>query len=402
MAPSCLWMAPLIVCLCSWQSTNLFVIAQTPLVELVVELANRTEGSKLEIGCIVNLQIKHHRSVAIKWVRETLNTTENMARNSKSLGPRYNLSETFEEELRIGEIFSIASLGKEDMGTYSCIAYNVNNNVSLASAAVFVSVSYFPATIDCFPDGPVTVQEGVTLGMSCTTEIGNPPSNFFIREAFSINAGWTLSQTAYRQTLSLERKIASTDDSRVYVCQTSQPYNRALERSCLIGPFTVIPPRSTTKSLKTKEAFTLVPMTSSSRRLDATEMYPDEPTTPLTESPSNALLQTPWIIISVTSLVLSTVSFAINIFIVVRLQRSTKEAAAPAAGLAASDPGGEKPYTELQQPRCNINRSYTELLRQSQKEENVNLEYEYPNLDMENSYDDVQVHLADHRCYQNI
>ncbi|XP_071805729.1 uncharacterized protein [Asterias amurensis] len=392
MAPSCLWMAPLIVCLCSWQSTNLFVIAQTPLVELVVELANRTEGSKLEIGCIVNLESKRRNSVAIRWVRETLNTTENMARKGESLGPRYTLSETFEEELRIGEIFSIASLGKEDMGTYSCIAFNLNNNVSLASAAVFVSVRYFPATIDCFPDGPVTVQEGVTLGMSCTTEIGNPPSNFVIRDTFGINDEWTLSQTAYRQTLSLERKIASTDDSRVYVCQISQP-NGALKRSCLIGPLTVIPARSTTKSLK---AFTLVPMTSSPRRLDATEIYPDEETTPLTES------QTPWIIISVTSLVLSTVSFAINIFIIVRLQRSTKEAAGPAAGLAASDPGGEKPYTELQQPRYNINRSYTELLRQSQKEENVNSEYEYPKLDMESSYDDVQVHLADHSRYQNI
>ena len=53
----------------------------------------------------------------------------------------------------------------------------LNSTVLVEAQPLSFTVLYFPSAMYpiCIPNGPFTVQEGATVNMSCTTEIGNPP-----------------------------------------------------------------------------------------------------------------------------------------------------------------------------------------------------------------------------------
>ncbi|XP_071805432.1 uncharacterized protein [Asterias amurensis] len=240
------WLLHLLLVWCSLERL-VCVNAQMVTITKASPVGDPVEGNPVELRCqATNLTAGN----IIEWTR--METREfSIARNGMILDYRYTLStSTSSGAQNKVEIITFLATKEDTAVVYGC---RVRDSVETNSTSVVeaqplsFTVLYFPSAMYpiCIPDGPFTVQEGTTVNMSCTTEIGNPPVQKQILTS-SVVYAWDYDRDTKEQIRSLQLSVTGNNDGGSYQCQInpdstgSTPFT-GMNRSCTIGPITVVP-----------------------------------------------------------------------------------------------------------------------------------------------------------------
>ncbi len=208
-----------LILLCVWCSMDSYTVITADAQNLTIIKASPTgavvEGDTEQLRCdAYNLHSRHF----IEWTRVIMSSHTALATNGTSVDPRFTLNIMFSSTVSSIEFLVISDVRKEDVSTYSCIVRDSQNtNKAVISRSIYLTVLYFPSAMYpiCIPDGPVTVQEGTTVNMSCTTEIGNPALQMQILTS-STSYVWTSSTVDNEQMMSLSLSANATNQGFLY------------------------------------------------------------------------------------------------------------------------------------------------------------------------------------------
>ena len=134
---------------------------------------------------------------------------------------------------------------REDVGEYSCKVIRTSPTIAeVGSDTIRADLLFFPPASDpqCFNSGdPITIMEGSTLDLNCSSELGNP----------SVEIGWTRAGHPYsngaaqeiignRIYSSITVTVTMENEGNLFLCEIEgvvDPY----KRNCHAGPLRVIP-----------------------------------------------------------------------------------------------------------------------------------------------------------------
>ncbi len=189
--------------MCSLDTNLIAVNALSVTLSKVSPVGDPVEGNVVELRCqaaglIVGGIIEWKRLVIVQGQLVSI------ARNGMSVDSRYTLSASLASGAQ-NKIETLAfNATKEDTGViYGCRvreSVELNSTVLLEAQTISFEVLYFPSAMYpiCFPDGPFTVQEGTTVNINCTTEIGNPDVQMHLLTSSVIYA-WTYDSDSKEQ-----------------------------------------------------------------------------------------------------------------------------------------------------------------------------------------------------------
>ncbi|XP_033642557.1 uncharacterized protein LOC117302677 [Asterias rubens] len=192
----------------------------------------------------------HQNAFIVEWSRhassETQFNEEIVAPNGQSLN-KYTLNRNVSEthSLFTDEVQTLTfTANRNDTSFFTCRLRLLG--VIIATDSLLLPVLYFPSAIYpiCFPNGPLTVQEGATVNMSCTTERGNPPVQVLISSSSTNNViRIPTADLKGEPTRSvIELTLNASDDGSSFECRivsTATKLNNS-ENSCIFGPITVL------------------------------------------------------------------------------------------------------------------------------------------------------------------
>ncbi|XP_071804778.1 uncharacterized protein [Asterias amurensis] len=326
------WLIHLLL-MCSLDTTPIAVNAQS--VTFLGPSRNDPviEGNLVELECIASRLMAGY---IVEWTRfGSVDCQEQLlARNGMGVDPRYTLVVRLSSARTQIETL-IFNATREDTAVFGCQVRDSSNlTVVVEAETVTLTVLYFPSAMYpiCTPNGPFTVQEGTTVNMSCTAEIGNPPVQMqFITNSTSHAS--TCNIDSKEQMRSLQLSVTAGHDGGSYQCKISPgslvttPFT-GMNRSCTIGPITVGQmiiqhPLSSVESIVAYET-SLKPIIDQSN-FNMSYCQPCQ-TIPSKSNESN-VVGTPWLVASLTSLILFIISLIINIFLLIKHQhlKITKE-----------------------------------------------------------------------------
>ncbi|XP_033642191.1 uncharacterized protein LOC117302374 [Asterias rubens] len=409
------WLIHLLL-MCSLGTTRTAVNAQILTIsrETPPEGHPVVEGNEVELQCeVVGLLAGYF----IEWTRFVfVDGQVVIARNELSLDSRYTLAATLTVGSIKTELIKFTAIKEDSAATYGCRLSNSSGMIITAAIernSLSFTVVDFPSAI-CIPNGP---QEGTTVNISCTTEVGNPSGTMQILTS-SVFYVWDYDK---EQVTSLQLSVTAVDDGGSYQCKinpdsTGTTLFTGMNRSCTIGPIdggqmtTPQQPMSSVEptSIDSHRTMTVQPSrkpTTNQANFDMSYCQLCQ-TYPTTTNTSN-VVGTPWLVAFLTSLILFIVSLIINIFLLInhRHLKITKE---KETNVAKADP-----YMELQ-PTEDKNKVYMEPTTatstqhsyyQPGKVETDSHEYDYARPDGSTSTDYEAVskpHNSVERPYQNI
>ena len=141
---------------------------------------------------------------------------------------------------------SIMAATRTDEGEYSCKISSVTGSGSHDPIdSVKIHFTYFPSEPAplCSPNGPLTVKEGSDVSFECSSALGNP----------IVSIQWKRAGTASMLKSNVEKRITNgrvhsslsftpsqTNSGAVFICAIKSPAFPSIERTCHVGPITVI------------------------------------------------------------------------------------------------------------------------------------------------------------------
>ena len=141
---------------------------------------------------------------------------------------------------------SIMAATRTDEGEYYCKISSVTGSGSRDPIdSVKIHFTYFPSEPDplCSPKGPLTVNEGSDVSFDCSSALGNPTVSIQWKRAGSSSMLKSNGQrriTNGRVHNSLTFKPSQTNSGAVYICTIKSPVFPSQERTCHVGPITVV------------------------------------------------------------------------------------------------------------------------------------------------------------------
>ncbi|XP_022090402.1 uncharacterized protein LOC110979148 isoform X1 [Acanthaster planci] len=227
--------------LCSWWlcSGLWMVVSSEPAViaRIVTPERDQKIGGRFGMICVAsNLEEDHIVELrtednTLRWGNATVGGND----------PRF-MFDTKQTGIReITQEFNITDLQRSDDNEYICHVREPllrGGTVSVANSTirlrVYSSSESFPI---CSPDGPITVDEGAQLYMSCASDAGNPS---IMISPFSSSQTWSTEIINGKSFRSLNLTINTSNDNLTFQCTISSVMNNSLTHSCFLGPIQVL------------------------------------------------------------------------------------------------------------------------------------------------------------------
>ncbi|XP_071791915.1 uncharacterized protein [Asterias amurensis] len=411
----------LLVCVwCSLDAGGLLmaVTAETPDVSPVILTAeaDRKEGGRVDMRCTAtNLQSKH----IVSWSATNPDRILRLGDVTVTTESRFMFStQTDRITGRTVQDFTIINVQREDSNRYVCKvndptpdgAYNLVTSSSVTLLVLYFPNASFPI---CSPAGPITVNEGTVLSMSCASESGHRAVIAAVTHSFytSRYTPWTAHVLDDTDTLirtsSLTADVA--DNCIAFKCTIKLVNFPDIERSCTIGPITVVVPMCTSDPTTSTSWSSQSDQFINHTNQDETE-FPITDTQTFLPTTDSLSPSTPWILAFVFVLVIAIALFLLLIVCIIRKNRLIKSLnAEKETKVTKADP-----YMELQ-PTEDKNKVYMEpttsttttqdTYYQPVEVETDSPEYDYarPEGSTNTSYEVVkQPQSSAERPYQNI
>ncbi|XP_033642604.1 uncharacterized protein PB18E9.04c-like [Asterias rubens] len=220
--------------LCVWCIDTKFkgANAQNVTISKVQPIDDPAEGGSVDLRCnATNLTPGDF----IEWSRLNMNA-EVIIRPSFATTKYTQYTETSSEQSLV-QRFKINILTRIDTGLYYCTVKNSDGTVE-ETASIYVTVRYPPSAEYplCYPNGPLTVQEGTTQQFNCITERAPLVSMLILKNGLVIPTE-SLLGNATTFTKSHTFTFTGDDNGTSVKCKIiSVPY---FQRNCTFGPITV-------------------------------------------------------------------------------------------------------------------------------------------------------------------
>ncbi|XP_071800031.1 uncharacterized protein [Asterias amurensis] len=423
-----------VLLVCVWCSLDaggflMVVTAQpTAYAEILTPEADRKEGGQVDMRCTAtNLESDYIVEWATEHPKQSLRWGDVTVFNSVW---RFIFGTSGVNTQTVVQDFTITNVQRADTDEYVC---NVNYRIQgggytiVASSSVTLSVLYFPSASFpmCSPAGPITVDAGTELDMSCSSESSHGTVTMTINPTIqnSRYTNWASvinddSDTVVRTS---DLTVDDVDNGVAFDCFISSMYFAGMKRTCQFGPITVrntltIPlTEPTTSSTSTSStAGSTRPSTGNPTPSTGNEVTPTSTTVSSPSSSDAAPSSTPWIVAFIVVLVLAVTFFVTNIILILR---DVKQKRLIKRLRSEKEPRDTQPdpYMELQ-PTEDKNRVYTEpttteetirtqhTYYQPVEVENGSPEYDYarPEGSTNTSYEAVRVPQSSaEKQYQN-
>ncbi|XP_022090403.1 uncharacterized protein LOC110979148 isoform X2 [Acanthaster planci] len=230
--------------LCSWLlcSGLWMVVSSEPSVTAWIVTPERDWkiGGLVEMRCVAtNLEEDH----LVEW--ETQGPTLSLRWGNQTIGGTDNRFMFETKQTGVGETtqdFNITDLQWSDDNEYICnviAPLQKGGSLTLANSTirlrVYSSNESFPI---CTPDGPITVNNGTSLTMQCSSDAGNHP---IMISPFPSSQTWSTPVIINGKSFwSLNLTINTSYDNLTFECTISSVMNNSPTHSCFLGPIQVL------------------------------------------------------------------------------------------------------------------------------------------------------------------
>ncbi|XP_071796050.1 uncharacterized protein [Asterias amurensis] len=367
-----------VLMVCVWCSLDaggfLMVVTAQPTVSAVILTpeADGKEGGQVDMRCTATNLVSDH---IVEWRTEdpieTLRWDRSTVFNNDG---RFIFGTSGANTHTVVQDFNITNVQRADTDEYVCnVVYPIptGGHTIVASSSVTLSVLYFPSASFpmCSPAGPITVDAGTELDMSCSSESSHGTVTMTINPTIQTSryTNWASVTNDDSDTVvrTLDLTVDVIDNGVEFECFISSMYFAGRTRTCQIGPITVRntvtipttePTTSSTSTSSTAES--TGPSTGNPTLTTENEVTSTSSTVSSPSSSGAAPSSTPWIVAFIVVLVLAVTFFVIIIILILRIIRQNrlikKLTSEKEPRVIQADP-----YMELQ-PTEDKNRVYTE------------------------------------------
>ncbi|XP_072022857.1 uncharacterized protein [Amphiura filiformis] len=202
------------------------------------------EGGIISIYCEVkNLEQWHE----VTMFRNLTTHTEKLSVNDDVLpvvGDQVFLARRQLEGSSFVYFLSVIHISKIDSGEYFCKIGDVAGvKANLPVASVVIQTTYFPPATDpiCMSPGPVTVREGDTLTLNCSSEQSNPPVLIrWYRTGIDKHLPAKEDTKSDRVYAVANILIAPSDTGSIFICRITSEAYIDKQQTCHVGPVRVL------------------------------------------------------------------------------------------------------------------------------------------------------------------
>ncbi len=238
------WLLYLLLVWCSMEHTGVNALSVT--ISKVTPVGDPVDGNVVELRCQAAGLMAGY---IIEWTRLVIvGQTVSIARNGMSVDSRYTLSTLMSGAQNKIETLTFNAAKEDTAVFYGCRVRDsagLNSTLVVEAQHLYLTVLYFPSAMYpiCFPDGPFTAREGMTVNMSCTTELGNPVVQMQILTTRVVYV-WTYDRDFNKEQMkSLQLSVTAANAGSSYDCKITPDSQTTsfigMERSCTMGPISV-------------------------------------------------------------------------------------------------------------------------------------------------------------------